>query len=300
MDVLFPGTVKMGRVNWGARTDYEFVANYKVLQASFLLQDVDKHVDVDKLIRAKYQDNLEFMQWLKAFFEDNVGNGEDGYDATARRAMGKGVAMFKPAQGGPAAAPKPSSRSTAASRRQAPGAAKPKPKPAPKSRPGKAAGAAGPGSSKENAKEINVGKADSAASKAETKALEEKVAAMSVEATEGKHALENCERERDFYFNKLREVELLLQNYRGADQTVVRDILKVLYATDDDADGEVALAAAEAAIAEAQLDEDGPEDAAEDAAEADAENQENDEVLAAREDERKEEAKAPELQEQVY
>ena len=37
------------------RSDYEFVANYKLLQASFAKNNVQRFVDVPKLIRAKYQ-----------------------------------------------------------------------------------------------------------------------------------------------------------------------------------------------------------------------------------------------------
>ena len=44
------------------------------------------------------------------------------------------------------------------------------------------------------------------------------------------------------------DVEIILQNYDGQDEGLVRNVLKVLYATDDDTDGEAALAAADAAI----------------------------------------------------
>ena len=37
------------------RSDYEFVSNYKLLQAAFTKNHVQRFVDVDKLIRAKYQ-----------------------------------------------------------------------------------------------------------------------------------------------------------------------------------------------------------------------------------------------------
>jgi len=37
-----------------------------MLQNAFDKANIKKWIDVDKLIKAKYQDNLEFMQWLKA------------------------------------------------------------------------------------------------------------------------------------------------------------------------------------------------------------------------------------------
>ncbi|KAL3910389.1 MAG: hypothetical protein SGARI_002145, partial [Bacillariaceae sp.] len=122
-EIIFPGSVPMSRVNWEARipsqdavsndcqihsfsspntiltsvlspllsrSDYEFVNNYKLLQAAFTKHAVQRHVDVDKLIRAKYQDNLEFCQWLKAFYDQSGAAPSDGYDAKAVRAKGKG------------------------------------------------------------------------------------------------------------------------------------------------------------------------------------------------------------------
>lgn len=40
-------------------------------------------VPVDRLIKCKLQDNLEFMQWVKKFWEQNYPGGE--YDALSRR-----------------------------------------------------------------------------------------------------------------------------------------------------------------------------------------------------------------------
>ena len=59
----------MSKVNWEARNDYEYVNNYKVLQTAFNKLNIEKKAEVEKLCRGKYQDNLEFMQWFKRFFE---------------------------------------------------------------------------------------------------------------------------------------------------------------------------------------------------------------------------------------
>jgi RP/EB family microtubule-associated protein len=39
----------------------------------FTKMEVPKHVDVEKLVKGKYQDNLEFLQWMKNFFETKYG-----------------------------------------------------------------------------------------------------------------------------------------------------------------------------------------------------------------------------------
>ncbi len=83
LDALYPGTVQVGKIKWNAKHDYEYVENYKVLQQAFAKNDIKRHIEVDKLTKAKYQDNLEFCQWLKRYFDINY-NGQP-YDALARR-----------------------------------------------------------------------------------------------------------------------------------------------------------------------------------------------------------------------
>lgn len=41
-----------------------------------------------KLIKGKYQDNLEFLQWIKRYFDLHYGGG-DKYDALERRRESK-------------------------------------------------------------------------------------------------------------------------------------------------------------------------------------------------------------------
>jgi RP/EB family microtubule-associated protein len=45
--------------------------------------------------------------------------------------------------------------------------------------------------------------------------------------------VESLEKERDFYFGKLRDVEILLQSYAGSDKATVDALFKILYAADD-------------------------------------------------------------------
>lgn len=46
MDAIFPGTFNFGKVKWGAKFDYEYVENYKVLQNAFDKNGVKRHIEV--------------------------------------------------------------------------------------------------------------------------------------------------------------------------------------------------------------------------------------------------------------
>jgi RP/EB family microtubule-associated protein len=90
LDIMHPGQVPMHKVNWAAKQDFEFVANYKILQTCFSKLGIEKHVDVDRLITGRYMDNLEFMQWFKKFYELS-GASKGDYDAYGVRCKGKGL-----------------------------------------------------------------------------------------------------------------------------------------------------------------------------------------------------------------
>lgn len=84
LDLLYPGKVPLGKVNWKAKFEYQFVANFKVLQQSFMKLNVMKHIDVERLVKCRYQDNLEFLQWFKRVI-DSAGGVNKEYDPLARR-----------------------------------------------------------------------------------------------------------------------------------------------------------------------------------------------------------------------
>uniref|UniRef100_A0A7R9WNU4 EB1 C-terminal domain-containing protein n=1 Tax=Craspedostauros australis TaxID=1486917 RepID=A0A7R9WNU4_9STRA len=244
-EYIYPGSIPMSRVNWEAKSDYEFVGNYKLLQAAFNKHNIKRYVDVNKLIRAKYQDNLEFCQWLKAFYDQSGAYRED-YDAVAVRSRGKGGKQYnnflnKTARKHGSKA-LPPGRRPGQSPMKKPTASRPAASAT--SRTGGLPRVAGAAASKPASRATNT---QSAAS---TKALQEQVAAnatltkdneeLAQKALELETSIVELEKERDFYFKKLRDVEFMLQirQDKGLDganvSSLVGDIFKILYATAED------------------------------------------------------------------
>ncbi|KAH8237240.1 hypothetical protein KR038_007906 [Drosophila bunnanda] len=83
MDMLFPNSMPLKRIKFRTNLEHEYIQNFKLLQASFKKMSVDKIIPIDKLIKGRFQDNLEFLQWFKKFFDANY-KGRD-YDASAAR-----------------------------------------------------------------------------------------------------------------------------------------------------------------------------------------------------------------------
>jgi len=241
LDIMYPNTLPMHKVNWSANKDFEYIANYKLLQTAFNKNSIDKHIDVDRLISGRYMDNLEFMQWFKRFFEMHVTDKGD-YDAITVRSKGKGGSSFFPLKvtagskkPTPAVVSKPTTTTTTKSASNTITVpSKPKPTVSTTTTKPSSSGSAKPTTPTKVVKEGS-NNSVSETLKSEISSLKSLNNEKDHLINELKQDVENVEKERDFYFEKLREIEILIQdeedNGRGNELTA--SILKVLYATAD-------------------------------------------------------------------
>jgi RP/EB family microtubule-associated protein len=188
-------------VKFDAKQDYQYIENFKILQATFKNKGVDKVIPVERLVKGRFQDNFEFAQWFKKFHEANNSGAE--YDAVGRRA-GKKVA------GEDSGAPKSATK-----------------KAAPKSTtPVKSTG-----NRTQTIKQTTPGaRSGGAGADGVPKAKYEEAVTR---ATELQLQIDGLEKERDFYFGKLRDIEILCQQPEVETIPVIEEITKVLYATED-------------------------------------------------------------------
>ncbi|MCL4122699.1 UNVERIFIED_CONTAM: hypothetical protein GTU68_053629 [Idotea baltica] len=108
MDMLFPGCIIVKKIKFNTNLEHEYIANFKLLQGSFKKMNVDKIVPVDRLIKGKFQDNFEFLQWFKKFFDANYDGSEyDAYAARGNEGMGS-LETSRPARRTPTTRPLPS------------------------------------------------------------------------------------------------------------------------------------------------------------------------------------------------
>ncbi|KAF9083767.1 hypothetical protein BGX23_011155 [Mortierella sp. AD031] len=199
MDSIY-GDLPMARVKFATKHEYEYLGNYKVLQNCFTARKIDKGIPIDRLMKCKMQDNLEFLQWLKKFWDNNFPG--EYYDAVARRGAGN-----EPPSSGSAnrSTTAPSSRRvTSASNRSMTGRAS------------ALANTSLRGPSPDHTVVLNLQK--------ELQAERTTVIAL--------------EKERDFYFGKLRDIEVLIQqdlekNPEGAEEPLLKEIQAVLYSTEE-------------------------------------------------------------------
>jgi len=244
IDACHPGTVLMKKVNWNARAEHESVPNYKVLQQAFDRCGIERHVEVDKLVRGKYQDNLEMLQWIKTYFDRTSQGGE--YNAVARRfcADPPEWARAAPAGNGGSTASRSAGSRSSLQGSLAPAA-------------GRNLGARGrvaPGDPQGGSRPSTSGgypvaqsrrgapSAPAVASSAEVDGLKEDNDTLREEVVDLKITVDGLETERDFYFQKLRDIEILCQALEAnpdPHMTVskfVEDVQRILYAKDEEED----------------------------------------------------------------
>ncbi|KAE8655226.1 Microtubule-associated protein RP/EB family member 1A [Hibiscus syriacus] len=223
IDMTYPGAVPMYKVNFDAKTEYDMIQNYKVLQEVFNKLKIDK---ADRPL-----DNLEFLQWLKRYCDSvNGGIMNENYDPVERRLkVGKDKNLK-------------ASRSKSLEAIHLHNSA--------------SGDAAGLNKNIDLLKQCDFfcqGKSGVAAASSEVRAL-------SKEITDLKLSVDLLEKERDFYFAKLRNIEIVCQTPQVENHPIALAIKKILYAAD----------AQESALEEAQeyitqfIDNDETEEVADD------------------------------------
>jgi len=221
LDMIYrdPPAVSLSKVNFAAKYDYEYVKNWNVLQAVFTTQGIQKYVDVGKLVKAKYQDNLEFFQWFKSWFDSKYSGGDE-YDPKVKR-----DAAIK-SKGGKLAAP--SAIAKPAAKPSKPVVSAPS-KPAVVAKPIKPTTTTAP-TAKKTTTPTQPTKTAPKATKSPAK-TDEKDADMIAKL---KTTIEGLEKERNFYFSKLRAIEILCQDEAHKEAETKGKVLQVLYSTEEE------------------------------------------------------------------
>ncbi|XP_070555461.1 microtubule-associated protein RP/EB family member 3-like isoform X7 [Ptychodera flava] len=187
MDMLFTNCLPLKKVKMQAKLEHEYIQNFKILQAAFKKTGTDKVIPVERLVKGRFQDNFEFVQWFKKYFDANYkGTDYDPVEARGQAQPGGGD-MRQPTNRKPVgtAAPQfksPASRST---------------RPA-----------------------------------ASSVVNNNQVAELNQQLLEVKLTVDGLEKERDFYFSKLREIEIICQQHEDENHPGIQKIVEVLYATE--------------------------------------------------------------------
>ncbi|XP_076806599.1 microtubule-associated protein RP/EB family member 1-like isoform X1 [Clavelina lepadiformis] len=259
MHMLFRKAVLMKKVKWESKLEHEYIQNYKLLQDSFKKCGVDKVIPIERLVKGRFQDNFEFLQWFKKFFDANYAGDE--YDPVVSRS-GAELAIA------PRSKATPMSRSAAPAKR-AVAAIKPMVKgvrvPADSTNghsfsdytpennraiPNENRTTSGPRQSNSSssisqrtaasggAQRISSSTNVAPVNSQELNQLRAQVDELNGQSQELQTSVEALEKERDFYFGKLRDIELICQEESQQEEKrpveeICAKIMEILYATEE-------------------------------------------------------------------
>ncbi|XP_018788445.1 PREDICTED: microtubule-associated protein RP/EB family member 2 isoform X1 [Bactrocera latifrons] len=77
MEMLFPNSVGMKKIKVNAKLEHEFLHNLKLFQMAFTRINYEKSVPIERLIKGRFQDNFEFLQWFKKFYDVHAAGKEN-------------------------------------------------------------------------------------------------------------------------------------------------------------------------------------------------------------------------------
>lgn len=213
--------VPIHRVKFDATKEYEYLNNFKVLQSAFVKHKISKTIPIERLVKCRFQDNLEFFQWIRKFWKENKDESE--YDPELRRKQGP-TATTRPSSTTPAVR---SSSATSNTKKPIRTVSNPK-----------RVVSNGTLSSSSTSSRVNSNNIESELNQSKL-LIQEK----DIELNEYKIAVDALETERNFYFNKLREIEILTESTNeilstsNEETPSLKDILikiqEVLYSTEE-------------------------------------------------------------------
>ncbi|XP_031656545.1 microtubule-associated protein RP/EB family member 3b isoform X5 [Oncorhynchus kisutch] len=151
---------------------------------------IDKIIPVERLVKGRFQDNFEFIQWFKKFFDANYDGKE--YDPVATRQGQEGAPSPNP---GPQRTSPTATKTFHAPLRQIQSA------PIRRATP--------------------------------TRASDAEILELNQQMLDLKLTVDGLEKERDFYFSKLRDIELICQENETNTSPTLSKIMDILYATEE-------------------------------------------------------------------
>jgi len=216
MDLVFPGTVPLKKVKFRTNLEHEYIQNFKIVQGAFKKVGCDKEIPVNRLVKSRFQDNFEFLQWFKKFFDSNY----DGHEYNALEARGNIPlgSQAGPGARAPAATHQPQIASRPISGRTT----------------SYSTHTSHPPANNNISPSLSLANKARLAQNGSSTGLDQSARLKyENEITQLKANIEAIERERDFYYGKLRDLEVLCQQSDDEANVDKKKILEILYATED-------------------------------------------------------------------
>ncbi|KGK38672.1 hypothetical protein JL09_g2212 [Pichia kudriavzevii] len=208
-DALYPNTINVSRVHRSPQSEFQTMSNYKLLQQGFNKAKITRNINVEKLTKCRLQDNLEFLQWFGKLWCDH--HKDFSFSSSSSRQSSRPTSRRTTIN-----TPKQSLERPLRSERL--------------TKPDK------------NERSERAFPSTSRISEQNNKSVqyEKEMQLLSSQLQDMTNLKNGLEIERNFYFNKLRDIEILCQNISQTSNKenistmqLISDIMDIMYTTED-------------------------------------------------------------------
>lgn len=221
--------VPLAKVKFDANSEYQYLNNLKILQSVFTAHEIPRSVPVQDLARCKFQDNLEFLQWTRRFWLANFPEG-DPYDPYLARSSGRTTSRSSSRATGPTASSRASTTRPGSTLTSRINTTKPATSAVATRSTSSSSGSFRPSTTQPTTNTMSRLSGPSAqAIKQYTKQIQE----LEAEVDRLQDMYYTDQSERDFYYDKLFEIEQCLLTLPPTAEELATNIKKILYATKD-------------------------------------------------------------------
>ena len=85
LDACHPGSVRLNKLNWKANNETDYISNFKIFQQGLTTNNINKPIDINRLIKGKQYDLNELLQWIYGYYLNSRDNVREVYNAKRKR-----------------------------------------------------------------------------------------------------------------------------------------------------------------------------------------------------------------------
>ena len=85
LDACHPGSVRLNKLNWKANNETDYISNFKIFQQGLITNNINKPIDINRLIKGKQYDLNELLQWIYGYYLSIKDSITEVYNAKKKR-----------------------------------------------------------------------------------------------------------------------------------------------------------------------------------------------------------------------
>lgn len=239
-NALYPNTINIQRLVQNPQTEFQIQNNFKLLQHGFNKVGISREVNVERLMKCRLQDNLEFLQWFGKLWCDHNKDftfASSSNRTSSRPSLVSSTSRSRSRQS--SASSRPSLSASGSLQAASNTAATSSVSSSTLKQSSRVGSYNTPINSHHNIQRQQQQQQQQATNEQINK-LKKELSSLNSTLDDMINLKNGLEIERDFYFNKLRDIEIICQDIKHSKNAanvsvldLVNDLMEIMYTTED-------------------------------------------------------------------